>query len=1038
MAILTNINDLFTVDSTGAISFNRISPSTTTGYTFPALDGTANYILKTNGNGILAWVPDAVGMEDWIIAGDTGATTTITDGDTMTIEGGTNVTTAESGGTVTINSTDQYVGTVTSITLAADSGTGTAITTSGTFTFTGGTNITTAVSGTTVTIDADLAGTVKGSGTATRVAFWSVSSDTISSNEHLYWDNTNDRLGIGVGSAPLKKLNVQGTVRIQTNANYYSDRTYLGDTWEFASDTTDGVTFSITGGLAATAGNYFRWLTQEGAATPIERMRIDSSGRTIIQSGTFTTPAYTPAQGYPLHVQGIASQSYISIGRAGQTTGSQGMIVGIDTTSSYLWNRDNVDMQFGTNDAFNMIIKSGGNVGIGVTGPFSKLQVGTATFSGGHGMHADSRVGISNHGTLTGLMLASTYNDATHPEYGLVFVQGPNTSSYNVWSISPDGPAKGSGLCFNYQLNSTNIHPPANTKVYFEGSTGYVGIGTTSPDSKLEVTAPTTKTNLGTVSNQTITCSGGGGVGEYNQIGFGYTAGDYSPGVIGYVTTNGAVSTLGALIFALRDSTTAIAPTQRMRIDSGGSVIIGDGATSGTPAGDYRSLEIGRQGNTITGAPWKSNLYFSTNATVTAGSTAFTYRYASELPTQMIMEDGVFTWSNAVAGTVGNTISFTERMRINVAGDVGIFTTNPGARLEVKAGTSYANNTALGIKITNAGHRGSELNTFGSDASYLTHYFENYTGGSGRAYDRVLEIVCKGSPDGTYGEGIIKFKANPITSGSNVAEIMRITGSGNVGIGTTSPSYKLDVVGNIRSSTVTVYDGMGGSETGIGASSAGGNLRLYAGGTNKITVSNTAQSLILYGNSTTGSNYIQLNDSAGTSQGYVGYGSSGNNNFYFVQYKAAPFNFYLDGAVRGAISTAGTLTMGGDVIAYGSPSDKRLKENIKPIESALDKVNKLQGVTFDWKDKEKEYDQFGKPHKLQEWKNDIGFIAQDVQKIIPELVRENGDGMLSMRHQGIAPILLEAIKELKQEIEELKSKPCNCNNCNCNNCDCKE
>ena len=91
----------------------------------------------------------------------------------------------------------------------------------------------------------DGGGTVKGTGTATRVAFWSA-NDTISSHADFYWDNTNDRLGIGVGSAPLKKLNVQGTVRIQTNTNYYSDRTYLGDTWEFASDTTDGVTFSIT------------------------------------------------------------------------------------------------------------------------------------------------------------------------------------------------------------------------------------------------------------------------------------------------------------------------------------------------------------------------------------------------------------------------------------------------------------------------------------------------------------------------------------------------------------------------------------------------------------------------------------------------------------------------------------------------------------------------------------------------------------------------------------------------------------------------
>ena len=115
--------------------------------------------------------------------------------------------------------------------------------------------------------------------------------------------------------------------------------------------------------------------------------------------------------------------------------------------------------------------------------------------------------------------------------------------------------------------------------------------------------------------------------------------------------------------------------------------------------------------------------------------------------------------------------------------------------------------------------------------------------------------------------------------------------------------------------------------------------------------------------------------------------------------------------------TSAVLTCAGDIVAFGTPSDKRLKENIKPIESALEKAMKLQGVTFDWK----------KSNSELNIKEDIGFIAQDIQKVVPELVRENENGMLSMRHQGIAPILLEAIKELKAEIEELKLKSCNCN-----------
>jgi hypothetical protein len=117
-----------------------------------------------------------------------------------------------------------------------------------------------------------------------------------------------------------------------------------------------------------------------------------------------------------------------------------------------------------------MVINTAGKVGIGTLSPFSKLQAGGHTFSGGNGMYADSRVGISNHGELTGMMLASTYNDSAHPEYGLVFVQGPSTSSYNVWSISPDGPAKGDSLSFHYQSGSTNIHSPSNAKVVFDGN----------------------------------------------------------------------------------------------------------------------------------------------------------------------------------------------------------------------------------------------------------------------------------------------------------------------------------------------------------------------------------------------------------------------------------------------------------------------------------------------------------------------------------------------------------------------------------------
>ena len=92
-----------------------------------------------------------------------------------------------------------------------------------------------------------------------------------------------------------------------------------------------------------------------------------------------------------------------------------------------------------TNSNERLRITSDGKIGFHAASPITRFQVGNATFNGGHGMYSNDRVGMANHGSLTGLMLASTYNDAGVPEYGLVFVQGPTTSNYNCWSISPDG-----------------------------------------------------------------------------------------------------------------------------------------------------------------------------------------------------------------------------------------------------------------------------------------------------------------------------------------------------------------------------------------------------------------------------------------------------------------------------------------------------------------------------------------------------------------------------------------------------------------------
>ena len=155
---------------------------------------------------------------------------------------------------------------------------------------------------------------------------------------------------------------------------------------------------------------------------------------------------------------------------------------------------------------------------------------------------------------------------------------------------------------------------------------------------------------------------------------------------------------------------------------------------------------------------------------------------------------------------------------------------------------------------------------------------------------------------------------------------------------------------------------------------------------------------------------FQAGGGGSSSSFYIGTGSAANNGAETIANKLS-------------ISSTGTLTVTGDVVAYGSPSDAKYKENVKPIENALDKVMVLEGVSFDWKENS----------EVLDIKEDIGFIAQDVQKVIPELVRENEDGNLSLRYQGLIPVLLEAMKEQQKQINELKSqmavsnkKACNC------------
>ena len=103
----------------------------------------------------------------------------------------------------------------------------------------------------------------------------------------------------------------------------------------------------------------------------------------------------------------------------------------------------------------------------------------------------------------------------------------------------------------------------------------------------------------------------------------------------------------------------------------------------------------------------------------------------------------------------------------------------------------------------------------------------------------------------------------------------------------------------------------------------------------------------------------------------------------------------------------------GNITAYYS-SDITLKDNVRPIESAIFKVQQIRGVEFDWNEKSTELQ--------QEKGHDVGLIAQEVEKVLPEVVQIREDGIKAVAYEKVVPLLVEAIKEQQTLIEDLSNR----------------
>lgn len=370
----------------------------------------------------------------------------------------------------------------------------------------------------------------------------------------------------------------------------------------------------------------------------------------------------------------------------------------------------------------------------------------------------------------------------------------------------------------------------------------------------------------------------------------------------------------------------------------------------------------------------------------------------------------------------------TEKMRVQASGNVGIGASSPQTRLQVNTLTSIDEGTTAAGAWANFGSNahfdGNWKRVDATKAGVNLHM--NADDGAGQEF-RFLRVEANGSN-----------QRNLAVIGSKLTCILE----SNVGIGTASPGEPLEVNGRIKSSALTVgpwpanpagYVFVGtnaldqtnagnyallqgsGAETGVTFVNSPQRINFRIANVDRMRLLNDGT--IQWGNDSQlqadqgGSIELGGNDTtAGTGIPYIDFHFRG-----LVQ----DFNTRIINDANGQLTlVAPTLVASGNALkpgggAWGSVSDVKLKKNVKAMTGVLDKLLKLRGVHYEWRDPAKHANLTGRQ---------MGLVAQEVEEVFPEWVGTDANGHKTVTVRGFEALVIEALRELKAENEALKQK----------------